>query len=87
MNGLLASLGLPTEGVTRDGTYIVDLSDSNEYDRVLAKLEKSGKLQEVDTDATINYDSASAVFEDDKYTFILTADFNKDEYKLIVKEQ
>ncbi len=83
----LLELGLPTDGVKRDGTYVIELSNSNQYDRCLATLEKAQGVSEVDTDATINYDSASAVFEDDKFTFILTADFIKDTYTLIAKEQ
>ena len=86
MTDRLLELGLPTDGVKRDGTFIIELANSNEYDKCLATLEKADGMEEVDTDAKINYDSASAVFEDDKFTFILTADFIKDEYKLVVKD-
>lgn len=86
MREFLESIGIYYEGIDKNGKYIIDLADSNEYDKVLNILEKSDKVEEDEDVSSIGYDSATNIFESDNYTMNLLADFKNDTYKLIVKE-
>lgn len=87
MDEFLNSIGIYQQGSQKGDKYIVDLEDSNEYDKVLNKLERADVLEEDEDSSVVGYDSASSVFENDDYYITLIADFKNDTYKLTVKEK
>ncbi len=87
MDKFLNSIGIYLSGTQKNGKYVIDLADSNEYDKILNKLERADSLEEDEDSSVVGYDSASSVFENDDYYITILADFKNDTYKLTVKEK
>lgn len=88
MKEFLVKLGITQEPVEKDGNFVIDLYDSDEYARVYSKLDKSDLIEE-DPEAsqvTLENSSIQYISEDDKYTLTLNADFDGDVYTLVVRE-
>lgn len=71
-----------------DGAYVVDLKDSNEYGRIFTRLEKSEELDLLDDNQVITEQGSSLIYESRSYNYIinLIADFDSDQYQLIVNK-
>lgn len=87
MGDFLDSIGIYVQGTQKGDKYVVDLADSVEYDKILNKLERAESLEEDEDSSVVGYDSASSIFENDKYLITIIADFKNDTYKLTVKEK
>lgn len=88
MKEFLVKLGITQDPVEKDGNFVIDLYDSDEYARVYSKLDKSDLIEE-DPEAsqvTLENSSIQYISEDDKYTLTLNADFDGDVYTLVVRE-
>lgn len=71
---------------SREGLYVLDIMDSDEYGRIYSKLDKSDLLDEVVDNSQITYDAANIQYESDNYLISLLADFKNDNYKMTIKE-
>lgn len=71
---------------SREGLYVLDIMDSDEYGRIYSKLDKSDLLDEVVDNSQITYDAANIQYESDDYLISLLADFKNDNYKMTIKE-
>ena len=87
MNELLKQIGIDAEPVKGDnGSYNIDIKDSNEYDRYFSKLDKSDLVEEEQDASSVNFENSSIQFTNDKYTLTLLADFENDTYSLNIRE-
>ena len=87
MEEFIKELGIQgTINKTENGKGIIDIQDSNEYGRIYSRLDRSELLEEDEDSSQITADNASIYYESDEYQLILLADFNADQYKLIIKE-
>jgi hypothetical protein len=83
---LLKSVGITEKGTyTKNGSYVVDIKDYNEYGRYFSLLEKS-ELEEVQDTSQITIHTTNVTFANDDYQIILQADLDEDLYKLVVTE-
>lgn len=87
MNELLKQIGIDAEPVKgENGSYNIDIEDSNEYGRYFSKLDKSDLVEEEQDASSVNFENSSIQFTNDKYTLTLIADFENDTYSLNIRE-
>lgn len=86
MEEFLKGLGITASGErTKHGSYIIDISDYDEYGKYFSILENS-ELEEVQDTAQITVHTTNITFANDEYQLLLQADLDEDIYKLIVTE-
>lgn len=86
MEELLKSIGIEETGeYTKNGSYVVDIRDYDDYSKFFSLLEKS-ELEEVQDTAQITIHTTNVTFVSDKYQIVLQADLDEDMYKLVVTE-
>lgn len=87
MNELLKQIGIDAEPVKgENGSYNIDIEDSNEYGRYFSKLDKSDLVEEEQDASSVNFENSSIQFTNDNYTLTLLADFENDTYSLNIRE-
>lgn len=87
MEELLRQLGIDAEPVKgENGSYNIDIEDSNEYGRYFSKLDKSDIVEEEQDASSVNFENSSIQFTNDQYTLTLLADFENDTYSLNIRE-
>ena len=86
MEELLKNIGITEKGeYTKDGAYIVDIKDYNEYGKYFSLLEKS-ELEEVQDTCQMTIHTTNITYASEKYQIVLQADLDEDLYKLVVTE-
>lgn len=86
MEELLKSIGINEPGeYTKEGAYVVDIKDFDEYGVYFSKLDKS-ELEEVRDTSQITTHTTNVTFANDEYQITLLADLVSDSYKLVVTE-
>ena len=86
MEELLKSIGIETKGeYTKNGAYIVDIKDYDEYGKYYSLLEKSD-LEEVQDTSQITLHTTNVTYANDDYQVVLQADLDEDLYKIVVTE-
>ena len=86
MEELLKSIGITEPGeYTKNGAYVVDIRDYDDYSKFFSLLEKSD-LEEVQDTAQITVHTTNVTFASDEYQIVLQADLDEDLYKLVVTE-
>ena len=86
MEELLKRIGITEQGeYTKNGAYVVDIKDYDEYSKYYSLLEKS-ELEEVQDTAQITIHTTNVTFASEDYQIVLQADLDEDMYKLVVTE-
>ena len=86
MEELLKSIGITVKGeYTKNGAYIVDIKDYDQYGVYYSLLEKSD-LEEVQDTAQITLHTTNLTYANDQYQVVLQADLDEDLYKIVVTE-
>lgn len=88
MEKFIKNLNLNKSGHYENNKYIIDLSDSNEYSKMYTLLDNSS-LVSLDPESTqISESSSMLIYNDDdlKFDIKLSANYNQDEYKIIISE-
>lgn len=86
MEELLKKIGITAKGeYTKNGAYIIDLKDYDEYSKYFSLLEKSD-LNEVQDTAQITIHTTNVTYMNDDYQIVLQADLDEDLYKMVVTE-
>lgn len=70
----------------KNGVYVLDIDNSDEYGKIYSRLDRSDLLDEVVDNSQITYDAANIQYESDEYLISLLADFKNDSYKMTIKE-
>ena len=87
MKELLKEIGITEEGhMSSDNNYIIDLDDSDHYNRVFSKLDKSDLVEENEDSSVVNLEVTNILYLADGYSLNLMADCEQDTYKLVVTE-
>lgn len=83
---LLKSIGITEKGeYTKNGAYVVDIKNYNDYGKYFSLLEKS-ELEEVQDTSQITIHTTNVTYANDDYQIVLQADLDEDLYKLVVTE-
>ena len=86
MEELLKNIGITAKGeYTKEGAYVVDIKDYNEYGKYFSLLEKSD-LEEVQDTAQITIHTTNVTYTTEDYQVVLQADLDEDMYKLVVTQ-
>lgn len=86
MEEFLKSIGITAKGeYTKDGVYVIDIKDYNEYGKYFSLLEKS-ELEEVQDTCQMTIHTTNVTYASEKYQLVLQADLDEDLYKLVVTE-
>lgn len=86
MEELLKSIGITAKGeYTKNGSYVVDIKDYDEYGKYYSLLDKSN-LEEVQDTAQITLHTTNLTYANDQYQVVLQADLDEDLYKIVVTE-
>lgn len=87
MKDLLRKLGIMEPGQrSTDYDYVIDLDDSDHFNRIFSKLDKSDLLEENEDSSVVNLEVTNILYMADGFTLNLIADFEQDIYKLVVTE-
>lgn len=88
MEEFLNSIGIYDVGeYDKKNVYVIDIDNSNDYDKILGKLDKSDKLDVDEESCLMTIHNASTIFTSDDYILTIIANFDDDTYKLTVKER
>ena len=86
MEELLKGIGITAKGeYTKDGAYVVDIKDYNEYGKYFSLLEKSD-LEEVQDTCQVTIHTTNVTYTTEEYQVVLQADLDEDMYKLVVTQ-
>ena len=86
MEELLKNIGITATGeYTKNGAYVVDIKDYDEYSKYFSLLEKS-ELEEVQDTAQITIHTTNVTFASDEFQVVLQADLDEDLYKIVVTQ-
>ena len=86
MEELLKNIGITAKGeYTKNGAYVVDIKDYDEYGKYYSLLEKSD-LEEIQDTAQITVHTTNVTYTSEDYQIVLQADLDEDLYKLVVTE-
>ena len=88
MEKLLKDLGITKAGsYSKDGSYVIDLDNSDEFGKIYSLLENSEDLYYMEENNLLTVSNASMTYRyGEEYQLQLIADFNYDLYKLVVNE-
>lgn len=87
MRELLKRIGITSPGYhTKDGNYVIDFEDSNEFNKAFSRLDKSSEIKENEDASVINLNVSNVLYSNDEFTLNLVADFDQNTYKLVVSE-
>lgn len=87
MDDLLKQIGITKTGnVSDDGCYVIDFDDYDDWSRAQSKLERTELVEEAADTSNIGEDFQSLQYVNDEYTITMNADFDANEYQLIVRE-
>ena len=87
VKNFLDQIGIHYQGTeSREGAYVIDLLDSDDYGRVYSILENCDELEIMYDNQVITEQGSSLMYEADAEPYILNliADFDEDKYQLIV---
>lgn len=87
MKDLLRKLGIMEEGTrTSSHNYVIDLDDSDHFNRIFSKLDKSDLVEENEDSSVVNLEVTNILYIADGFSLNLIADFEQDIYKLVVSD-
>lgn len=87
MKELLSKLGITKTGeYAEDGSYVIEIEDSNKWGVIYSKLDNSDLVELQDESSLLTADEASLIYFSDDYQLALIADFENELYKLVVSE-
>jgi len=69
-----------------NNAMVLDIDGSDNYGRIFSRLDRSDLLEEDEDTSQLTLDTSSIQYMSDEYRITLLADFNTDEYKLVIKE-
>ena len=87
MEELLNKLNIFLDGdYSKDGSYVIDIYDSDEFGRVYSNLENNKDVEELYDNSLLNVHNANVSYLSGDYQLTLIADFDNDQYKLVITE-
>lgn len=87
MKELLNKIGITEAGhFEKDGSYVIEFETDEQYNKAFSRLDRSDLLEENPDAGTVSLNASVVVYESEKFILQLLSDYDKDEYKLIIKE-
>lgn len=87
MKEFLRKLGITQSGhYSSNNNYVIDLDDSNDYDKICSILDKSDLVEENPDSSVINTSVSNILYVGEQFSLNVIADFDNDTYKVVVTE-
>lgn len=87
MEDFLKKLGITETGeYTKDGSYVVDIKDYDDYGKFFSILDKSELVNEVQDTCQLTIHTTNITYTSEDYQIVLQADLDEDIYKLVVTQ-
>ena len=87
MEEVLKELGIKSDGeYSKDGQYVVDIFDSDEFGKIYSVLERNDEVEELYDSSLLTVHNSNLTYLYGDYQLTLSADFDNNLYKLIVSE-
>lgn len=87
MEEFLSEIGIHDKGSkTQDGNYVIDFESVDDYNKAFAKLDRAKDLDETEDSSVVNSSISNIIYTNDEYIITLTADFDNDNYALVMQE-
>ena len=87
MKQFLTEIGITDVGYfTEDNNYVIDLENSDAFNRVYGKLDSTDLIEENEDASVVNLDVTNIIYFCDEFVINLIADFTQDEYRIVVTE-
>ena len=83
---VLIELGINKNGTySRDGSFVIDLEeDSNEFGKIYSILDKNPNVEYMESNSLLTIDNSSLYYKYKDFQINILADFNNDEYKVVI---
>lgn len=83
---VLIELGINKNGTySRDGSFVIDLEeDSNEFGKIYSILDKNPDVEYMESNSLLTIDNSSLYYKYKNFQINILADFNNDEYKVVI---
>lgn len=87
MKDLLDKIGIKEAGYfSSEDNYIIDFEDADAYNKAFAKLDNSSLIEENSDSSLITSNISNILYLNRDFSLNLIANFETDEYKLVVTE-
>lgn len=87
MEEFLKEIGI--QGTLQDGSNgskVLDIEGSENYGRIYSRLDRSDLVEEDEESSQLTNETSAIQYDSEKYSITLLANFDTDEYKLVIKE-
>jgi len=87
LDDLLRELNINKEPIENDnGSYTLELDNSNEFAKYYTKLEKSDLFDQDDEASNVSVDTSTVQYVGDDFIITLVSDLNEDTYKMVIRK-
>ena len=83
---IIKDLNIKDGEYSKDGSYVVNLEDSDEFGRVFSRLDRNEDYEELTENSLISLFDTSLIWLKDNFQINLIADLTQDSYKLVITE-
>lgn len=83
---IIQDLNIKDGEYSKDGSYVVNLEDSDEFGRVFSRLDRNEDYEELTENSLISLFDTSLIWLKDNFQINLIADLTQDSYKLVITE-
>lgn len=85
MKELLQKLGITQPGYySSSDTYVIDFENSDQYSKAFSKLDRSDLVEEIQDSSISTVTVSNVLYANNNYSLNLIANFEDDEYKLVI---
>lgn len=83
---VLEKLNIPNQGNLTGKTYVMNLDDSDDYGKYYSLIDKNSAVEYQEENSSLNLMCATLIYTLDNFLITLYADYDEDEYKLVIKD-
>lgn len=83
---VLEKLNIPNQGNLTGKTYVMNLDDSDDYGKYYSLIDKNSAVEYQEENSSLNLMGATLIYTLDNFLITLYADYDEDEYKLVIKD-
>lgn len=83
---VLKKLNIPNQGNLTGKTYVMNLDDSDNYGKYYSLIDKNSAVEYQEENSSLNLMGATLIYTLDNFLITLYADYDEDEYKLVIKD-
>lgn len=83
---VLEKLNIPNQGNLTGKTYVMNLDNSDDYGKYYSLIDKNSAVEYQEENSSLNLMGATLIYTLDNFLITLYADYDEDEYKLVIKD-